>query len=164
MKRLLFFLFLLTLTFLSFGQKSFNQIIRNQKLKSSFDTLQVQVSFTNYCLEKYRHEKVLGSWLQIGGAVGVSFFNISQLNGLRAAENDYRHQLALAGSNLDQQIAATNQYEKNKDDIIKRQDFMTILGGVAFLAGSVLQLDSYKWLKRAYISPAQNGIGVKIRF
>lgn len=164
MKKLFLLLVLLNLTFLSFGQKSFNQIIQHQKLKSSFDTLQVQISFTNYCLEKYRYEKVLGTWLQVGGAVGVCFFNITQLNGMRAVENDYKHQLALAGDNLAKRLGADNQYQMDRNDIIKRQDVMTILGGVVFLAGSVLQLDSYKWLKRAYISPAQNGFGVKIRF
>jgi len=72
--------------------------------------------------------------------------------------------MALAGDNLDQKIAATNDYRSKTNDIEKRQEVMTIVGGIVFLAGSVLQIDSYKWLKRAYISPASNGIGVKIIF
>lgn len=164
MKKILLIIALISISFFSFSQKSFNQISRNQTLKTKVDTLQFQISFTNYCLEKYRKEKVLGTWLQIGGAVGVSFFNISQLNGMRAAEDNYSHELALAGSNLAQQIAARNKFETKNNEIIKRQDFMTILGGVAFLAGSILQLDSYKWLKRDYITPSENGIGVRIRF
>ena len=120
-----------------------NQLNKNLKLKTNIDTLQYQISFTNYCLQKHRNEMLLGRWLQIGGAVGISFFNISQLNGMRAA---------------------TNKFETKSNEIVKRQDIATIVGGVAILAGTVLQLNSYKWLKRAYITPSENGIGVKIIF
>lgn len=164
MKKIFICIALVSISFFSFSQKSFNQITGNQELKTKVDTLQFQISFTNYCLEKHRKEKVIGTWLQIGGAVGVSFFNISQLNGMRTAEDNYNHELALAGTNLAMQIAATNKFESKSNDILKRQDLMTIVGGVAFLAGSVLQLDSYKWLKRAYISPSEHGIEVRIRF
>jgi len=164
MKKIFICIALVSISFFSFSQKSFNQITCNQILKTKADTLQFQILFTNYCLEKHRKEKVLGTWLQIGGAVGVSFFNISQLNGMRAAEDNYGHELALAGSSAVKQIAATNRFEAKSNEIVKRQDLMTILGGVAFLAGSILQLDSYKWLKRAYITPSKNGIGVRIRF
>ena len=164
MKKIFVCIALVSISFFSFSQKSFNQIAGTQKLKTKVDTLQFQISFTNNCLEKYRKEKVIGTWLQIGGAVGVCFFNMSQLNGMRAAEDNYNHEFALAGSNLAAQIAATNNFEAKSNEIVKRQDLMTILGGVAFLAGSVLQLDSYKWLKRAYISPSEHGIGVRIRF
>jgi hypothetical protein len=164
MKKLLISFILINISFFSFGQKSFEQIVINQNLKSTIDSLQFQISFTNYCLEKYRAEKVLGTWLITGGAVVVGIFNIPQLNGMSKAEDDYKHQMALAGDNLDQKIAATNDYRSKTNDIEKRQEVMTIVGGIVFLAGSVLQIDSYKWLKRAYISPASNGIGVKIIF
>ena len=141
-----------------------NQLNQNLKLKTNIDTLQYQISFTNYCLQKHRNEMLLGRWLEIGGAVGISFFNISQLNGMRAAQNNYNHELALAGTNHAKQTAATNKFETKSNEIVKRQDIATIVGGVAILAGAVLQLNSYKWLKRAYITPSENGIGVKIIF
>ena len=164
MKNIFICIALVSISFFSFSQKSFNQIAGNHKLKTKVDTLQFQISFTNYCLEKYRKEKVIGTWLQIGGAIGVSFFNISQLNGMRAVEDNYNHEFALAGSSVVKQIVATGNFKTKSNEIVKRQDLMTILGGVAFLAGSVLQLDSYKWLKRANITPSENGIGVQIRF
>jgi hypothetical protein len=45
-------------------------------------------------------------------------------------------------------------------------DELIVIGGIASLSGLILGVHSYRWLRRAYIYPIENGaaVGVKIKF
>ena len=53
-------------------------------------------------------------------------------------------------------------YNNKPDESFDIADGMFIVGGVASLVGTIMVIDSEKWLKRAYLGP--NGFGVKFVF
>lgn len=49
---------------------------------------------------------------------------------------------------------------------INESNELAIIGGIVSLSGLVIHLSSYRWLKRAYFYPLENGaaVGLKIKF
>jgi hypothetical protein len=138
MKKLL--LILLFCPIIGLGQKNFNQVINQQNLTTKSDSLQFQISYTNYCLNQYRKEKITGTWIQLISAVTVLAFNMDNINGVDKTTRIYELETEAAGSNVFNQLAALSKFEKKIIKIEDRNDILTIAGGVVFLAGSFLNL------------------------
>lgn len=147
-----------------FGQAELNNWMKQEMQKSSFDAIQLQQSYANYCLNQFRKEKIIATWTQIGGGLLVFYANVDGINGVNDVEDTYNREMAIAGNNEFKQLAALQKYEQKMQDTEDRNDVLTISGGVMFLAGSILQFYSYRWLKKSYILPAEHGIGIQIKF
>jgi hypothetical protein len=162
MKKLLLILFLFPL--IGFGQKNFNQVLKQQNLSSISDSLQFQISYSNYCLNRYRVEKLIGIGAQLVGGGIVCYYNLPQTNGLNNAKEDFKIETAIAGESIAAQLVALRKFEKIEREIKKKQDNAIIAGGITFAAGSIISIISTRWLKKSFIVPAENGIGLQLNF
>lgn len=140
------------------------QDFQSKLLQANNDPLQLQISYTNYCLNQHRKEMLMGTGLQLIGATFTAVCNLPQLNGMNKAKDTYNREMAIAGDAIDRQLSALRKFEKKERAIQKTQDGSVIVGGILVVGGSILQIYSYRWLNHAYIKPAENGIGIKIEF
>lgn len=132
MKKLVLLLFLIPL--IGISQKSFelskykksdqskSNILKFDVPKSQYDSLNINLQYTKYCLNKYRSSFLKGYSMQIIGAVGAS-----------------------AGAYFDKKEAV-------------------IAGGVISFVGLFISFNSFKWLRKASVSPKiePDGMGVII--
>lgn len=99
--------------------------------------LQYQLDYVRYCLYKSNRQKSYGyAFSIVGGLVMV----------IGMADDGYN----------------VTEYGNRDNNSFDGTYMLTIVGGVMSLAGTIMVIDSEKWLKRAYIGP--NGIGVKFEF
>jgi urease beta subunit len=129
--------------------------------KTRSDTLQYQISYTNYCLNKHRKEKLYGIASQFVGSAIIAVFHFDELNGMNRLEEKFKIDYAAAGDRLDLQATTLRKFERDQDDILYRKKVSLIAGSVFILGGVFLQIDSYKWLKRAYLKPGEIGIVIE---
>ena len=130
------------------------------------DTLSFRLDYTNYCLNKFQKENKIGIGSELLGAVLIAVGNLNSLNGTDKATETYDLEVALSGNSLEKTIKAERKYENKLERIDKTKDVLTISGGVLILAGGILHIISYRWLKRAYVVTIDNGIaaGIKLKF
>jgi hypothetical protein len=107
--------------------------------------LEFQNDYTRFCLKKYHDEKMIGYKCQLAGIiiVGASFI-IPVPEDVSIYES-----------------GTSSEYTIHKKDFTIRT-ITSIGGGVISLLGVIINIDSEKWMKRAYIGP--DGIGVRFKF
>ena len=123
--------------------------IKSQRVKSDSDykkldnisQLELNHDYTRFCLKEYHDQKIKGYKWQFAGLLvaGAGF-------AIPARENVAIY----GGSNYVYSYDYTLRY------------ITSIGGGLAIIVGSIIQLDSEKWLNKAYIGP--NGVGIKFQF
>ncbi|HET6556393.1 MAG TPA: hypothetical protein VFG54_03705 [Prolixibacteraceae bacterium] len=99
--------------------------------------LQYQLDYVRYCLYKSNRQKSYGYAFSIVGGLVM---------GIGMADDSDN----------------VNEYGNRSNNSFDGTYVLTIVGGVMSLAGTIMVIDSEKWLKRAYIGP--NGVGVKFEF
>lgn len=115
------------------------------KSLDQFSKIEFQHDYTRFCLKKYHDEKMKAYVLQLSGlAIAGAGMLIPVQDGEAIYNSGYPDEYTVY----------------TEDNTIRNVGF--IVGGAAFLGGIILQIDSEKWLKRAYFGP--NGIGVRFEF
>jgi hypothetical protein len=162
--KLLFILMLFPM--LTIGQKKFDHYIDRQ-IKAGIDSIQLQISATNYCLNQYRKEKLIGTSAQVVG-FGLVFFGINdKINGNKSAQEEFEYRTIVVGSasgTLEQQLINLRKAERDYYDTVDRNQNIVTIGSVVALSGTILNITAHRWLKKSYILPAEHGIGIMIKF
>jgi hypothetical protein len=142
---------------------SFNLIAQKNSIEKN--TLDSKIDYTNYCLYKFQKSQKIGIGATFIGASLIAIGNLNTLNGLDKATHNYNLDMARTQDAFTQ-IRLTAKYEVKLQDIEKKRKTLTTAGGVLAIGGCVLNLISYRWLKKAYVVPIKNGaaIGVKYNF
>lgn len=122
------------------------------------------LEYTNYCLYKFQQEQKRSMLISFSGAATITLANLDFINGVRKTNKYYETELAVAGENTYQRILAEKEWQNELDKINTRNVIITATGAAIIVAGQVMLFRSYRWLKRAYIVPAEQGIGVAIKF
>lgn len=99
--------------------------------------LQYQLDYVRHCLYKSNRQKSYGYAFSIVGGLVM---------GIGMADD---------GDNV-------SEYGARDNNSFDGTYVLTVVGGVMSLAGTIMVIDSEKWLKRAYVGP--NGVGVKFEF
>lgn len=164
MKKLI--LILMFFPLLTMGQKKFDHYI-NSQIKSGVDSLQLQISVTNYCLNQYRKEKIIGTSAQAIG-FGLVFFGINdKINGNKNALDEFEYRTAVVGSasgTLEQQLINMRKAERDYYDTVDRNQNIVTIGSVVAVSGTIFNIVAHRWLKKSYILPSEHGVGVMIKF
>lgn len=121
---------------------------------------QTKIDYTNYCLEKFRREHMIGLGLQVAGIAVIGFTQWDSTNGTSKAEADFQSNYQRAGDSLEGKIMAQRGYEATLDKIEDKKRIGIIVGVSMGALGVVFQNINYRWLRRAYVG--EDGIGVKI--
>lgn len=99
--------------------------------------LQYQLDYVRHCLYKSNRQKSYGYAFSIVGGLVM---------GIGMADDS---------DNI-------SEYGARNNNSLDGTYVLTLVGGVMTLAGTIMVIDSEKWLKRAYIGPS--GVGVKFEF
>jgi hypothetical protein len=135
-----------------------------KRLKTKTDSIDYKIDYTRYCLQKFRQERLWGIWLQISGGVIIAGTNLNSLNGVSRAERVHELELQSAHESIEGRMLADAKYDMRLREIEKKIKTGMYIGGAIALTGSVLQIISYRWLKRAYIMPYEYGFSVTYEF
>jgi len=99
--------------------------------------VQYQLDYVRHCLHKYQAQKKIGYYIGLSGAA------LSALGAVVEPSEDY--------------YSGNTHFVEDGN-----KQAMYIAGGALSIIGTVIIIDSEKWLKRAYIGP--DGLGVKFTF
>jgi hypothetical protein len=162
MKKLIFILVLFPL--LTMGQKKFDRYIDSQ-IKAGVDSIQLQISATNYCLHQFYKEKMISYSAQVAGLAAVFYGTSDGINGTNDAFRTYQDLLSSKPSTgLENYFIKLRRAEREYYDLVDRNDLIVKIGSAVAVTGVVLNIVAHRWLKKSYILPAEHGIGVMIKF
>lgn len=177
MKKLIFVLLAAICSITSFGQGSKQSFAdrpaifssnktKFDKLKVPADTISFVIAHTNYCLNKFANENLIAVAAELVGAGVLFYASNDAINGIDKLYDNLALETALAGNSTEKRLLAERKYERKISDAENRNKALTIAGGAIVLGGGVLHIISYRWLKRAYIMPIDNGFaaGIKLKF
>jgi hypothetical protein len=174
MKKISIVFLLLVLCMSAFSQRKSKLLARDAlfefnkqtgiKLQVPYDTLSYRLSYTNYCLYKFQKENMIAFSATIIGAGVVFGASNNSINGIDSANEHWDVMVKIAGSSVEKRIMAERKWEAEIDRLNERNKKMVVAGGVFMLGGGVLHVLSYRWLKRAYLVPIENGIAVQMNF
>lgn len=162
MKKLILILMLLPV--FSFGQKKLNAYIDHQ-IHSGIDSIQLQVSVNNYCLNKFKTEKIIGTSAQFVG-LGIVFYAMNdRINGEEQLAKDIEYLVAVGNrGSLEEYLIKLRGMERDYNDLVDRNKNLLTTGSIIALSGTALNIIAHRWLKNSYVLPAEHGIGVQIKF
>jgi hypothetical protein len=162
MKKLIFILILLPMV--TIGQKRFNRYIDSQ-IKQGIDSIQLQVSITNYCLNQFYKEKMISYFVQIAGLAAVFYGTNDRMNGTNDAFRIYQDLLnSKPSTGYGDYIIKLRKSKSEYYSLVDRNDLIVNIGSAVAVSGVVLNIVAHRWLKKSYILPAEHGIGVMIKF
>jgi hypothetical protein len=149
---------------LAMGQKKLDRYIDSQ-IKQGVDSIQLQISVTNYCLNQFYKEKMISYSVQFAGLAAVVYGTSDGMNGTNDAFRTYNDLLSSKPSTgLENYFTRLRKSEREYYDLVDRNDLIVKIGSAVAVTGVILNIASYRWLKKSYILPAEHGIGVMIKF
>lgn len=132
-------------------------------LKTRADSLDYQIFLTRYCLNVFRTEQYVAMGIELAGGVMIALAE-EFVTPEYEIEIHYDAAMRKAGNNMKLQetamLAHHNALESRDKDIRNYR----LIGGGIMVAGGILHIASYRWLRKAYIQPSKEGIGIVINF
>lgn len=128
------------------------------------DSVSFKIDHTNYCLNKFANENLLAAGLGIIGAGLIFYATDDNINGLKNMQEDLHYLTLVNNGDIEGNIIAQRKLEKQIRKKQQKNDVLTIAAASTVLIGSVLHIISYRWLKRAYVMPVNNGLAIGVKF
>lgn len=128
---------------------------RGRILKTRADSLDYQIFHTRYCLNKFRQEQYVAFGIELSGGLVIA---LAEVFAGQEPHNWYN------GTSVQMKMEADLRYYHAVQDRDQEIRNYRLMGGGIMVAGGILHLASYRWLRKAYIQPTKEGIGIVVNF
>lgn len=171
MKKLILIIFL-ALTVNAIGQMNSNTLSipigswKSMKtyldLKTRADSLDYQILYTRYCLNKYRQEQLTAIGLEIGGIITAIYAAQLPSEDINALLEYNRTIMSYPNNNPNASREARRVLDEANNKLDNKREFVGFIAGGLVIGGGILHIISYRWLKNAFIQPSRDRIGIII--
>jgi hypothetical protein len=125
--------------------------MKSEKTTSEIENLNYKIDYIQYCMGKFHNQHGIGTALTITG-VAISTIALITIPQPISTTTTKR----VNGKNTDVTKVTQPNYDVNKVFIG--------IGALMSIVGSIVVLDSYKWIKRGSISPTRYGVSFEMLF
>lgn len=133
-------------------------------LKSRADSLDYQILYTRYCLNKYRQEQLTAIGLEIGGIITAIYASQLPSEDLNALLEYNRTIMSYPNNNDNARREAMRALTEANNKLDNKREFVGFIAGGLVIGGGILHILSYRWLKKTLIQPSRDRIGIIIHF
>jgi len=124
-------------------------------LKTRADSLDYQIFLTRYCLNLFRQEQYIAMGVELSGGLVIALAEVL----VGPEPHNYYN-----GTNQAERMYAESRYYNAVQNRNKDIRNCRLIGGGVLFAGGILHIASYRWLRKAYIQPSKEGIGIIVNF